>query len=137
MRHPPAIHLIPDAGFTACHRNRNQYLLGGILPLIIGIGIDSSIHLLHRLRGEKSKSVREAVTHTGKAILLTTLTTLLGFGSLAFINHPGMANLGVTVALGMTISLITTLVFIPAAYVLTMSKKEKTSFYHFESTDGQ
>jgi len=106
-------------------------------PLIIGIGIDSSIHLLHRLRGEKSKSVREAVTHTGKAILLTTLTTLLGFGSLAFINHPGMANLGVTVALGMTISLITTLVFIPAAYVLTMSKKEKTSFYHFESTDGQ
>jgi predicted RND superfamily exporter protein len=106
-------------------------------PLIIGIGIDSSIHLLHRLRGENSKSIRDVVTHTGKAILLTTLTTLMGFGSLAFINHPGMANLGVTVALGMTISLITTLVFIPAAYVLTLSKKEKASLYHLESTAGQ
>lgn len=94
-------------------------------PLIIGIGIDSSIHLLHRLRSEPDKPVREVLMHTGKAITLTTLTTLLGFGSLAFINHPGMANLGVTVSIGVAISLIATLTFIPAAHVLIKKKTEQ------------
>jgi len=92
-------------------------------PLIIGIGIDSGIHLIHRLKEVSQVTIAEKVMLTGKAIMLTAFTTIIGFGSLANINHPGMANLGLTVAIGMTISMIFTLLLIPFGYQLINKKK--------------
>lgn len=94
----------------------------GALPLLIGIGIDSSIHLMHRFRSDTQNNIGTIVMHTGKAVILTSLTTLLGFGSLIFINHPGMAGLGALVAIGMVINLIMTLTFLPAVFVLTRGR---------------
>ncbi|MDA3847439.1 MAG: MMPL family transporter, partial [Vallitaleaceae bacterium] len=91
-------------------------------PLIIGIGIDSGIHLIHRLNEESVLTIAEKVMETGKAIMLTAFTTIIGFGSLANINHPGMANLGLTVAIGMSISMVLTLVLIPLGYKLIMKR---------------
>jgi predicted RND superfamily exporter protein len=42
-----------------------------IVPLILGIGIDNGVHILHRYRMEKTRRVHFAVEHTGKAILLS------------------------------------------------------------------
>jgi predicted RND superfamily exporter protein len=84
-------------------------------PLIIGIGIDSSIHLVHRLKIQTD--VGYVLMTTGKAIILTGITTCIGFGSLIFINHPGMANLGATVVIGMIVCLVITLTIVPALYV--------------------
>ncbi|MCK8058208.1 MULTISPECIES: RND family transporter [unclassified Fusibacter] len=70
-------------------------------PMIIGISIDSSVHLVHRLTHEPS-----GISETLKAISLTGITTILGFGALATINHRGLSSLGATVALGMLISLL-------------------------------
>lgn len=50
-------------------------------PLLIGIGIDSSIHLLHRLQTRANKSVGYVLMTTGKAIILSTLTTSIGLVS--------------------------------------------------------
>ncbi|PKN45902.1 MAG: hypothetical protein CVU59_07660 [Deltaproteobacteria bacterium HGW-Deltaproteobacteria-17] len=89
-------------------------------PLIIGIGIDSGIHLVHRLRDGAATGVPPAtaaaddVMHTGKAIIITTVTTVIGFGSLLTIRHPGMQSLGATVSLGLLLCLLFTLVLIPA-----------------------
>ena len=94
-------------------------------PLIIGISIDSGIHLIHRLKENSELGVPDKVMFTGKAILLTALTTILGFGSLANINHPGMANLGLTVAIGMFLSLIFTLVLIPIGFNFQFKFKAK------------
>jgi len=91
-------------------------------PLIIGIGIDSSIHLIHRLKEESPLSIAEKTMHTGKAILLTGITTIIGFGSLAAINHPGMANLGLSVAVGIAVSMAYTLIIIPALYGMMKGK---------------
>ena len=82
-------------------------------PLIIGIGIDSAIHLIHRLKEPSKLSVAEKVMEIGKPIILTGLTTMIGFGSLANINHPGMSRLGLTVAIGIGISIMLTLIVIP------------------------
>ncbi|TCT14886.1 putative RND superfamily exporter protein [Natranaerovirga pectinivora] len=92
-------------------------------PLLIGIGIDSSIHLLHRLKSEDERNIGYVLMTTGKAIVLTALTTLIGFGGLTFINHPGMANLGFTVALGLLICIIITLTLIPALFLILYSSK--------------
>lgn len=91
-------------------------------PLIIGIGIDGSIHLIHRLRERSTMSIIEKVSATGKPIMLTGLTTMIGFGSLININHPGMSNLGITVAIGIGISMLMTLLVVPIC--INMMKKE-------------
>ena len=41
---------------------------------------------------------------------------MIGFGSLANINHPGMSNLGITVAIGIALSMVMTLIIIPIGY---------------------
>lgn len=87
-------------------------------PLIIGIGIDSSIHLMHRLRETSPDIDFNKLNATGQAIFITSFTTIIGFSSLTRINHPGMANLGFAVAIGMTICLIYTLLLLPSLYSL-------------------
>lgn len=82
------------------------------LPLVIGIGIDSGVHMMHRLLREKDVAV--AVSSTGKAVIMTTLTTLIGFGSIAFSSHKGLAGLGMTVVIGMALCMVITLVLLPA-----------------------
>ncbi len=96
-------------------------------PLIIGIGIDSAIHLLHRLKEGEQLSIPQQTMNTGKAIIMTGLTTIIGFGSLGNINHPGMANLGLTVAIGMLISVILTLTLIPICFQWVNHKTNYTS----------
>ena len=64
------------------------------LPLIIGIGIDDGVHMLHRYRIEGRGSIPIVVKYTGRAILLTSLTTMIGFGSMGLASHKGMASMG-------------------------------------------
>lgn len=84
------------------------------IPLIIGIGVDSGIHLIHRLKEERTTAIPVIIGETGRAIVLTTFTTMVGFGSLASINHPGMSNFGLVVVVGMAVNLVMTISLVPA-----------------------
>jgi len=86
------------------------------LPLIIGIGIDDGVHLIHRYRVEGGGGVRTIFANTGKAILLTSLTTMIGFGSLIFMTHRGMASMGTVLTIGIGSCFITTLLFLAPAF---------------------
>lgn len=77
-----------------------------VLPLLVGIGVDSAIHLLHR-----KEEGRSAVN---RAVLLSGLTTLASFGCLAFSSHPGLASLGRLLALGVSWLLAVNLLLLPA-----------------------
>ncbi len=99
----------------------NIFSIAGF-PLIIGIGIDSSIHLIHRLNEKDSLTLAQRTQETGTPIVLTALTTMAGFGSLASINHPGMSNLGLIVAIGMFLCMIYTLLLIPMGVYQLSSK---------------
>lgn len=88
-------------------------------PLIIGIGIDSSIHLMHRLKETaRPDSSIDELAQTAGAICITSITTIIGFFSLTFINHPGMANLGFAVSIGMLVCLVFTLLLVPSLFRL-------------------
>ena len=52
------------------------------LPIIIGIGVDDGVHLIHRYLIERR--LLPSVASTGRAILLTTLTTLAGLIPMAY-----------------------------------------------------
>jgi len=94
-----------------------------VLPLVMGIGIDDGVHLVHEFRHNRSKRyVLSAATTTG--ILLTTLTTLVGFGSMMIASHRGLQSLGRIFVIGATCCMIASIVVLPA--ILTLwTRREK------------
>ncbi len=82
------------------------------LPLLMGVGIDSAIHLVHRSKAGTHDRLLESATARG--VLFSALTTIAGFGSLAFSPHPGMASMGLVLSIGMASMLVSTLIVLPA-----------------------
>ncbi|MFM7260842.1 MAG: MMPL family transporter [bacterium] len=65
------------------------------IPMLVGLGIDSAIHIIHRYRddpGDPAPTIR--------AVAFTALTTAIGFGALVFAEHRGMRSLGIAMAVG-------------------------------------
>jgi hopanoid biosynthesis associated RND transporter like protein HpnN len=89
-----------------------------VVPLLLGIGVDSAIHLVHRHRGHEGAADSLLETSTPRAILWSALTTIASFGSLAFATHLGMATLGQLLTLGVAITLGCNLFVLPALLVL-------------------
>ncbi|HSJ98751.1 MAG TPA: MMPL family transporter, partial [Myxococcota bacterium] len=85
-----------------------------VLPLLLGIGVDSGIHLVHRFRHEPHASGGVLQTSTARAVLFSALTTLASFGSLGLSSHLGIASLGRLLALGIAMMLVANLVLLPA-----------------------
>ena len=83
------------------------------VPLIIGVGIDNGVHVIHRVRLEGRQGMNVVLRHTGRAILIASLTTMIGFGSLALASHRGMASLGAVLLLGVGSCLVTSTVVLP------------------------
>ena len=84
-----------------------------VLPLFLGIAVDDGIHLVHRM-AETPDAARSPLAHsTGKAIVLTSLTTIVGFGSLLVARHNGIFSLGLLSVLAVTCSLAASLVILP------------------------
>ena len=92
-------------------------------PLIIGIGVASGVHILHRYRQEGEKHIAPVVRHTGMAIFLSAATTMVGFGSLSLASHRGAASLGNVLLLGVGACLLTAVLFLPAVMAILRSHK--------------
>jgi hopanoid biosynthesis associated RND transporter like protein HpnN len=81
------------------------------LPLVIGVGVTNGIHILNRFAEEQTPSI--LARSTGKAVLLSALTTVAGFGSLIPAKHQGIASLGMVMAFGTAACMIAGLTFLP------------------------
>src|SRR5207253_10134341 len=82
------------------------------LPLVIGIGVTNGIHILNRFAEEQHASI--LARSTGKAVLVSGLTALAGFGSLILATHQGIQSLGYVMATGIATCMIAGLTFLPA-----------------------
>ena len=94
-------------------------------PMIIGIGIDSGIHILSRVINSKDYDIAEAIIHTGKAITFTSLTTIVGFGSLYISHFEGFKSLGFSTIIGVTSCWLASIIFFPALLKIVFSGKRK------------
>lgn len=59
----------------------------------------------------------EVFRHTGRGIVTTSLTTIVGFGSLVFADYPGLISSGVLAILGVGATLVTAVTLLPALLV--------------------
>jgi uncharacterized protein len=82
-------------------------------PAMLGIGIDSSIHVYHRYLEEGDSALASIVSHTGAGIGVASLTTGLGFGGMILASHLGLQSLGYLAIAGLSITLLNSVLIFP------------------------
>jgi hopanoid biosynthesis associated RND transporter like protein HpnN len=82
------------------------------LPLVIGIGVTNGIQILNRYAEEGTPGILSR--STGKAVLVSGLTAIAGFGSLILAEHRGIRSLGIIMSIGIATCMIAALTFLPA-----------------------
>ncbi len=90
-----------------------NYANAFVATMIMGVGIDYGIHLIHRLQLNGGR-IDEGVLETGKGVVLATATNIAGFGTLTLANYPALRSLGVMSLIGSITCLITALTLVPA-----------------------
>jgi uncharacterized protein len=86
------------------------------LPLIIGIDVAFGVYIIDRYREDGKLSIFAG--STGKAIIMSSLTSLFGFSSLLISDYTGMFSLGELMSLGIAIGLVTAIFFLPQLLAL-------------------
>lgn len=80
-----------------------------VATMVIGIGSDYGIHLVHRLRSDP-----RGTGGTVRAVVLAALTTLVGYGSLVTSHYPGLRSVGWMTVLGVSFSCLAAILLLPA-----------------------
>ena len=107
------------------------------LPLVIGIGVTNGIHILNRYAEESSPGILSK--STGKAVIISGLTTMAGFGSLLLAKHQGIASLGYVMLTGVATCMVASLTLLPALLNLLPTRfwsKRKSRGDHTQSSPG-
>jgi hopanoid biosynthesis associated RND transporter like protein HpnN len=83
------------------------------LPLLLGMGVDSGIHILHRYRTALPEHNNILATSSARAVIVSALTTMCSIGTLTFSPHAGTASMGNLLGIGIAMTLIATLFVLP------------------------
>jgi predicted RND superfamily exporter protein len=103
-----------------------------IVPiLLIGLGVDYGIHLTSRYRDEVgagadvSAGIGRAIGTVGVALVLATVTTVIGFLANVFNPIPALVDFGIMAAVGILVSFVLMLTFVPAVRLLLDRRAER------------
>ncbi|MEX0700553.1 MAG: MMPL family transporter [Planctomycetales bacterium] len=91
-----------------------------VLPLVLGIGVDNGVHVVHDFR--MRRGAYRISASTINAIVLTSLTSMIGFGSMMLAAHRGLYSVGLVLVIGVGACLVVSLVMLPA--ILTMLARD-------------
>jgi hopanoid biosynthesis associated RND transporter like protein HpnN len=89
------------------------------LPLVIGIGVAYGIYTVDRYREDRAMDLFSS--STGKSIVLSAGTTIIGFGSLMISSYRGLSSLGMLMTLGIFLCLVSSIIVLPQ--ILKATKK--------------
>ncbi|MDH5764390.1 MAG: MMPL family transporter [Gammaproteobacteria bacterium] len=104
-----------------------------IAAICIGIGVDDTIHYVHRFIEEFSidqdywASIKRCHTSIGRAMYYTTLTITLGFSILALSNFIPMIYFGILTGFAMMIALLANLTLLPLLIAIFKPLSAKTA----------
>jgi len=102
-----------------------NYANAFVATMIMGVGIDYAIHLVHRFEANAGV-LDEGVLETGKGVALAAATNVAGFGTLAFGSYPAMRSVGVVALIGSLTCLLTALTLVPALMAKSGSRAQET-----------
>jgi predicted RND superfamily exporter protein len=82
------------------------------LPLVLGIGIDSGVHVLHEYRSQTGTYAISRQLLRG--LYLTGLANIVGFASLMIGKHHGVVSIGQTLTIGITACELAAIFILPS-----------------------
>ena len=85
-----------------------------VIPLLMGLGVNSGIYIMLRLRAMPDREQDVLNTSTARAVVFCNLTTLCSFVSMAFTPHLGLASMGLLLSIGLILIILTSLLVLPA-----------------------
>lgn len=91
-----------------------------VIPLLLGLGIDYSVHYLRRYDEERASgapidgAVETSLRTTGGAILIGSVTTMVAFGVIAFSGFPALRDLGLALLIGIFLCALASFTVLPA-----------------------
>jgi uncharacterized protein len=103
------------------------------IPIVLGIGIDVMIHLIHRLAQEGPGRIMKSLSTTGWASALGTSTTVVAFAALSLASSQGIRSLGLLVLLGEMSVTIAGFVLVPLGFATTW----RLTGRHTEAADSE
>jgi hopanoid biosynthesis associated RND transporter like protein HpnN len=83
-----------------------------VLPLVIGLGVDGGVHVVHDYRLQRGPYAPSASVIN--AIIVNATTTMVGFGSMMIAAHRGLYSLGLVLTVGVGTCLVVAVVLVPA-----------------------
>ena len=93
------------------------------LPITFGIGVDYGINVFQRYRYEKSKDILKVIRETGGAVMLASLTTIIGYGSLLIASNQAFVSFGRLAIMGELTCVCAAVVSLPALLWYIRRKK--------------
>jgi predicted RND superfamily exporter protein len=102
-----------------------------IVPLIMGLGVDYSVHLSHNYRIELSKgrtpaeAIKKSILEIGTAMFLAMITTVIAFLSFLSATLPPIRDFGILLALGIIYTFITAITLQASVRYVVDRKKKK------------
>jgi predicted RND superfamily exporter protein len=87
------------------------------ISILLGIGVDVVIHLLHRIREEGPGRMLNALASTGWAAALSSTTTVLSFAALSLASQRGIRSLGLLVLVGLTAVTLCAFALLPVGWM--------------------
>ena len=127
---PPAFAIALTFGVLGIVQPELTIISVAIVALLIGLGVDYSIHLMNRYLEEndiedKVERVEKILRFTGKAVLLSTITTMIGFSSLMISSMMPMITFGFGCAIGILFCFISAMIIVPClVIILNFEKKD-------------
>ncbi len=101
-----------------------SFLMIAVVPLLLGVGVDDTLHLLHRYEEERCRgragveAMGIALRRTGRALGLTTLTTAAGFAALLVVPSPPLRAFGLLAMIAMLSAFLVTVLLVPSVKAL-------------------
>lgn len=130
---PPAYAMALTFGFLGMVTPELTILSISIAALLMGLGVDYSIHLMNRFGEEKTledkvSRMEKTLKSTGKAVLLSTVTTMIGFGSLMISSMSPIITFGLACTIGILFCFISAIILVPCLVLIL--KFEKSGRLH-------
>lgn len=128
---PVAFVLMWEPGFLVAFNIPLNVITISIASIMIGIGIDYGVHIMHRVHEEmehglvKTEAIKRAIERTGLSLVEAALTTIAGISSILFINIPALREFAVVIILMTAFSCIGAALLLPVFFDLKIVKQGK------------
>jgi predicted RND superfamily exporter protein len=93
------------------------------LPITFGIGVDYGVNVFQRYRQEGAENIIQVIRQTGGAVILASLTTIIGYSSLVIASNQAFVSFGNLAVFGEMTCLAAAVVSLPA-YLVYRARRE-------------